>query len=143
MVSISPNAPISINELTNLNIVENFGKATAATAATYDFEIRFNYNIESQTKYPGLAEAVFTAEGLNEDGAEYFCSSVLPSLSEMGSTYITSLLLVSNECIKQLGVEIVADGSLVENVGNGQYKASNKKSYSLGGHSIPASSYTE
>ena len=70
---------------------------------------------------------MFEAEGLNEEGAEYY----------------TKMLQVTQNGVKQISVRIREYENLVDNVKNGKYTPSNKRSYPLGGHSIAARDYAQ
>lgn len=139
ITSVTLNNPISLNELTDKNLVTELQKAINNDAVTYKYELNFNFNENSQPQYQALAEAVFEKEGLKEEGSTYYISSVTPSVSELGNTKIASVLQVSNKGVKRISIEVKDDGNdLVENIRNGQYKASNKTSYDFGQYTLDA-----
>ncbi len=137
VTSVNLNSPLNIKDLTDKNIVSELQKAI--NGSTYNYEINFNYDEDAKTNYPGLAEAVFTAEGLNEENATYYISSVQPGLSELGNTKTALILQVSNNGIKQMSIEVRDDvNGLINNVNSGYYKTNDKSSYDFGEYTIDA-----
>ena len=87
---------------------------------------------------PTLAEKVFEKEGLKEEGATYYITSVTPTVSELGRVKTATILQVSSKGVKQMSIEVVSDGDLTTNVENGSYKASDKSSYDFGDYTFNA-----
>ncbi len=143
IISISVDTPIQIDNLTNQNVAEIFGETLAENAATYNVEIIFNYDDESLIKYPGLAEAVYAAEGFTEEGAEFYISSQWGGSlnATLGHYRNTDILRVTATGVQNITVKISDDAALIENVRNGKYQASKINFYPLGGHSIAARDY--
>lgn len=127
---------ININALNDKNIVSELQKAIKGAA--YNFDVQFNYNKEAMSQNPTLAEKVFEKEGLKEEGATYYITSVTPTVSELGRVKTATILQVSSKGVKQMSIEVVSDGDLTTNVENGSYKASDKSSYDFGDYTFNA-----
>lgn len=137
VISASLKTPINIKGLTNKNVVSEIQKAL--NGATYNFDVRFNYDKESMSQFPTLAKAVFEKEGLKEEGATYYISSWEGAQDEtLGRYQATKILQVSKSGVKQISIRIKEDGGLVNNVNAGKYTTSNKTSYNFGEYTINA-----